>query len=75
MTRAGKKMLAGAREALAVARGDASVIRNIKVTPSCGCVFCDLGLDLFRDDHGFYHDGPEEEPRIACPISNEGDEE
>ena len=44
MTKAGDKLLQGAREALAVARGDPDVIKNIKVTPSCGCVFCDVGL-------------------------------
>lgn len=44
MTRAGNKILAGVREALAVARGDIPTIAKIKVTPSCGCVFCDVGL-------------------------------
>lgn len=65
MSRAGKKILAGLNDVLAVARGDAETIRNIKVHPSCGCVFCDLKLALFRDDRGFYHDGPED-TRIAC---------
>jgi hypothetical protein len=44
VSKAGKKMLAGVREALAVAQGDFATISRIKVTPSCGCVFCDVGL-------------------------------
>lgn len=44
MTKAGDKMLAGVREALEVARGNPDVISKIRVTPSCGCVFCDLLL-------------------------------
>jgi hypothetical protein len=63
--RAFNKILAGAREALEVARGNPAVIRNIKVYPSCGCVFCDIELPVYRDDQGFYHDGPED-TRIAC---------
>lgn len=35
------------------------------VHPSCGCVFCDLKLPIYRDDQGFYHDGPED-MRITC---------
>jgi hypothetical protein len=47
--------------------------REIKVTRSCGCVFCDLKLALYRDDHGFYHDGPED-TRIRCEVSHEESE-
>lgn len=65
MTRAGDKLLAGAREAVEVARRNPKVIRDIKVRPSCGCVFCDIGCAIYRDDDGFYHDGPED-TRIAC---------
>jgi hypothetical protein len=32
---------------------------------SCGCVLCDIELPVYRDDRGFYHDGPED-TRIAC---------
>lgn len=44
-----KKIIKGAKEALAVARGDIPTISNIRVTPSCGCVFCDIGLKPWED--------------------------
>jgi hypothetical protein len=43
------KILQGASEALAVAQGDIPTISKIKVTPSCGCVFCDVGLKPHDD--------------------------
>lgn len=49
MSKAGKKMIAGAKEALAVVRGDMDAISKIRVTPSCGCVFCDIGLKPHGD--------------------------
>lgn len=67
MTKAGKKMLRGAREALRAAQGDPDVIRHVRVTPSCGCVFCDLKIDLHEDAAGFHHLGPEGQ-RIDCAI-------
>lgn len=51
MSKAGDKMIAGAREALAVARGDIPTIANIRVTLSCGCVFCDAGLKPHDDGY------------------------
>jgi hypothetical protein len=48
------KIKRGLDEALAVARGDPAAIANIKVTPSCGCVFCDLKCSLFYDEDGEY---------------------
>jgi hypothetical protein len=50
--------------------------REVKVaSSSCGCMFCDLKIALYRDDDGFYHDGPED-TRIRCEVSheNEGNE-
>lgn len=44
MSKAGKRLLDGVNEAIAVARGDPDAISKIRVTPSCGCVFCDMGL-------------------------------
>lgn len=55
MSKSGDKILAGAREALAVTRGDIATIEKIRVTPSCGCVFCDLNLELHEDSGGFHH--------------------
>ncbi|MGY3278181.1 hypothetical protein [Bradyrhizobium sp. S3.7.6] len=73
MSRAFDKIKAGLDEALDVARGDTTAIARIRVTPSCGCVFCDLKVALYRDDHGFYHTGPED-TRIVCEAPIEGDE-
>jgi len=66
MTRAGEKMLAGARDALAAARGDIDVIREIKVTPSCGCVLCDLGIERVKLRRRFVHHFPEKGRTIVC---------
>lgn len=66
MSKAGKKMLAGAREALAVARGDIPTISKIKVTPSCGCVFCDVGLK--PQDDGMHRANGHE---VACSVWQE----
>jgi len=65
------KIKRGLDEALKVAQGDPATIANIKVTPSCGCVFCDLKCSLFYDEDGeyFYHEGPQG-PRIRCVVSN-----
>jgi hypothetical protein len=45
MTKAGKRLIAAAKEAIAIAKRDPDVIKDCRVTPSCGCVFCDLGLE------------------------------
>lgn len=41
-----------------------------KLYPSCGCVLCDLELPTYRDDQGFYHEGPED-TRITCDLKVE----
>jgi len=55
------KLLRGAHEALRVARGDFETIAGIRITPSCGCVFCDLNLPVQADG---YHRGKTRE--IKC---------
>lgn len=40
-------------------RGDLDVIKNIKVTSSCGCVFCDIGLAPDEDGVHRAKDGQE----------------
>lgn len=62
MTKAGEKLLAGAREALKVAQGDMPTISKIRVTPSCGCVFCDVGFH--PDGDGFHRS--DSHPDVAC---------
>lgn len=66
MTRAGEKMLAGAREALAVARGDFNVIKGIRVTPSCGCVFCDLDFVPVKMKRQWIHHSPRSGSIAIC---------
>jgi hypothetical protein len=65
------KIKRGLDEALKVAQGDPATIANIKITPSCGCVFCDLKCSLYFDEDSeyFYHEGPQG-PRIRCAVSN-----
>jgi len=55
MSKAGKKMIAGAKEAVAISKGNLEAIRNCKVTPSCGCVFCDLKIDIILVDGKPHH--------------------
>ncbi len=68
MSKAGRKILAGAEEALRVARGDLKTIENIKVTPSCGCVFCDLDLKPHEDG---YHRAQGHEVKCTNPARDE----
>lgn len=44
MSKAGKKLIESMQEAVAIAQGDPDVIQNTRVTPSYGCIFCDLKL-------------------------------
>ena len=37
------------------------------VTKSCGCVFCDIGVELHEDAKGFHHVACGK--RVACPQS------
>jgi hypothetical protein len=39
----GRKIIRGMMDALAFARGDR--LKGRLITPSCGCVFCDLGVE------------------------------
>jgi hypothetical protein len=59
MSKAGDKIKRGLEEALAVAQGDLDEISKIRVTPSCGCVFCDLDVPRY----GHYHFGGR---KVAC---------
>lgn len=55
MSKAGKKLISAAQQAVAVAQGDLDAMGRIRVTPSCGCVFCDLSLPTHEDAQGFHH--------------------
>lgn len=46
------KIAAGLNEAAAIARGDPDAIMAARVTPSCGCAFCDL--DIPADSMGVH---------------------
>lgn len=65
MSKAGNKILRGAKEALAVARGDIDAMRKIRVTPSCGCVFCDLRLPRFYVDNKPHHNATKDGKAFA----------
>jgi hypothetical protein len=58
------RILEGAKEALEVARGNPDAIRRVRVTPSCGCVFCDLKIELHDDALGRHHVTQGE--RVTC---------
>ncbi len=70
MNKAGNKILRGAREALKVVQGDLEAIDKIRVTPSCGCVFCDLDLPVHlaqwetNDVARYWHDTKSH--RVEC---------
>jgi hypothetical protein len=64
MSKAGKRILEGLKEVRAALSGDPEAISKIRVTPSCGCVFCDLLLPVEADG---CHRGPKGEV-IECPL-------
>jgi hypothetical protein len=70
MTALGEKILASAREALLVAQGDFATIKKIKVTPSCGCVFCDLGLKPAKLRRRWVHHSKRTGQIVACDAMN-----
>jgi hypothetical protein len=70
MTKAFEKIRAGLSEALEVARGNPAVIQHIKVTPSCGCVFCDLDLKPERLRRRWVHHIPAEGRLVPCDFRN-----
>lgn len=64
MSKLGKKLIESMREVLAQriytrqptakmgsSLGDMLQARDITITDSCGCVFCDIGLDLVDGKH------------------------
>jgi hypothetical protein len=64
MSKLGKKMIAGAKEAVAIARGDLQAIRGARVTPSCGCVFCDLKMPTVVVDGVAHHEARDAGKRV-----------
>jgi hypothetical protein len=46
MGKAGKRLIKSLKEVGDAMRGDLEAISKIRVTPSCGCVFCDLLLPV-----------------------------
>ncbi len=70
MTQMGEKLLAGAREARAAVRGDVNAIKRIRVTPSCGCIFCDLNFRPAKLRRRWVHHFPRQGRLIACAAKN-----
>lgn len=65
MSKAGKKLIKAAQEALEVARGERS---DFKVHPSCGCIFCDIGIEPIKMKRQFVHYIPKEGRLIVCSV-------
>ncbi len=42
---------------------------DVTVTPSCGCVFCDLNLEPNKD--GFHYDPQMRRPPVKCSLVDE----
>lgn len=53
------------REVLTEMRAELAQSAAMRVTPSCGCVFCDVELEVHEDEAGFHHVGPDGE-RVPC---------
>lgn len=51
-------------------RERAAMNRTVEVTPSCGCVFCDLNLDPVKLRRRWVHHIPSEGRLIACEVKN-----
>lgn len=64
------KLRAALKEATLVAKGDPGAISRIKVTPSCGCVFCDLGLAPDKLRRRWVHHIPKEGRLVMCEFRN-----
>lgn len=64
MGKAGKRLIKSLKQVRDALRGDPEAISKIRVTPSCGCVFCDLALQVEADGS---HRGPKGEV-IECPL-------
>lgn len=67
MTKAGKKLITAAHEALEVVRGERS---DFRVTPSSGCIFCDIGLEPTKMKRQYVHYIRKEGKIIVCPLRN-----
>lgn len=52
MSKAGKKLIAAATEALEIVRGERA---DFKVTPSCGCIFCDINIPVIKMRRQYIH--------------------
>ena len=62
------KILAGAKEALLGAQGNMATIAKVKVTPSCGCVFCDLNIRPTKMKRQWIHHIPSEGRIVVCKV-------
>lgn len=51
MSKAGKKLIEAAKEAVQIAKGDTTAIKYARFTPSCGCVFCDVKCEPENGKH------------------------
>lgn len=69
MSALGQKMIAGVEKVVSALRGETDP-RGMRVTPSCGCVFCDLGLrpTKMRGGRQYIHYIRKEGKRVVCPI-------
>ena len=65
MTALGKRLIASMKEVNAVMGGEESP-EDWRVTPSCGCIFCDLSLDRFKMKRQHIHYVRREGRIIVC---------
>ncbi len=62
------KIMRGLREAVEVARGNYDVIE--KITPSCGCVFCDLNDEPLKLRRRWVHHSSKSGRIVVCGVRN-----
>lgn len=65
MSKAGKKLIKAMKEALEVARGERS---DFRVTPSSGCIFCDIGLEPIKMKRQYVHYISKQGKLVVCPL-------
>lgn len=68
MSKAGEKLLGAIQEAIDAVRGEIGP-RGFRVTPSCGCIFCDIGLRPTKMKRQYIHYIKRERKLVVCAVN------
>jgi len=68
MTKLGKRLIEAMEEVHLIMTGETSA-EGIKVHPSCGCVFCDIGLKPTKLRRQYVHHIKREGRFVICKVN------